>query len=106
MPCYQVNLMSVEFKAENIGLLELAVKALGWTFNNDTAYNSSIVQVFDGRSWMKLRIDGRESIVEKSKLPLVNKLKRKYSELAIMEAAKLKRWSIRKLSEHKMLAVR
>jgi hypothetical protein len=32
MPCYQINTVSVEFKAANKEILQKAVKALGWRF--------------------------------------------------------------------------
>ena len=49
MPCYQMNLISVEFKAKHVNLLEAAAKALGWAFSSSGRYVvcGVVKQVFD-----------------------------------------------------------
>ena len=108
MPCYTINLVSVEFKAENKELLMKALKQAGKTYSYDENLDANKIGVFDPKvgAWMTLFLDGRPSIIPQASMPILNQLKRKYSEVVVLEAARAKRFAIRKLSENKLLAVR
>jgi hypothetical protein len=92
MPCYEVRTMSVEFKAENSGLLDKAVKALGWEIQHSgkTAYvRTKTYDVFE----INLQ-DGKARIREGMQGDL-NALKRAYSMEAIKQAASAKKWAVK-----------
>lgn len=85
MPCYQVNLVSVEFKASNLMMLERATKALKLNFvrtgNNivmgDMQFNTTTNQ-----------ITGRQENI--------NQLKREYSRQTVQTMALKNGWTIQK----------
>jgi hypothetical protein len=107
MPCYTVNLVSVEFKAENKELLVKALKQMGASYSYDENFDANRISVFSAAGgWMHLFLDGRPSRIDATATKALNQLKRKYSEVVVLEAARAKRFAIRKLSENKLLAVR
>ena len=82
MPCYQVNLISVVFKVENIDLLAQAAKALGWRFNRSSD------KVFAGPVTISLGLGKAFSTSQDA----INRLKSQYSTQAVKFAAKAKGW--------------
>ena len=86
MPCYQMNLMNVEFKAKNKRFLLDALTELNITFD---LVGESVV--FDG-----IVIDLLDQTVEFSRYQskLVNLVKREYARQVIHEVSKKKRWVV------------
>ena len=83
MPCYEVNLVSVEFRAENEELLKKAVVGLGWQYEKvaDAVYvNDGQIYIVNGQA----RSESQASI---------NTLKRAYSQEVVKAAAKSKGWA-------------
>ena len=81
MPCYEVNLVSVEFKAENEDLLKRAATALNWDyFKNGLGVQVGPVVIQGERASAR----AQESI---------NVLKRAYSQEVVKAAAKSKGWA-------------
>lgn len=92
MPCYTVNLVSVEFQAKHIDLLESAAKSLGWSYQ---VYGN---QVNIGT----VQIDLKRGIATSYSQSSINKLKQEYSMQAVQLAAKKQKWFIKKKTENKV----
>ena len=91
MPCYTVRMTSVEFKAAHKGLLDEAVKFLGWRQHT----TGSTVRVTTG-NYDVIDIDlarGTATFAENIQ-DRVNELKRAYSAQAIMACAAANDWSV------------
>jgi hypothetical protein len=100
MPCYQMNLVSVEFKAKSKPHLEAALVALGWSYSyfaND----------------MKVRVKGMTLDLETGKAEIsqygqdtLNKLKIAYSVEVVKSEAAKRRWVLKKRAAQKFEARR
>lgn len=99
MPCYEINLATVEFKVKNIGLLERAIYALKWNY----AINGSRVTTSMG-----ITIDLNDQTVSypSGQQDVVNRLKQEYSHEVIKQAAKKKRWILSNKGTNKYIARR
>jgi len=84
MPCYEVKINSVEFKAKNIEKLKTALKELGIFFNE---YNGVI-------SFGRFSINTKTETANypRGEEDRINDIKMKYSEKMIQEIAMKKRW--------------
>ena len=91
MPCYEVRLVSVEFKASNEKILQEAAKALSWGFSK-FSMNGTTVQV--GRVIIHLDQQTAEGRQDE-----INALKRAYSTAAVKAAAKAKGWTLESWKE-------
>lgn len=91
MPCWEVNLITVEFKAKNIDYLTAALKELNINFYQ----NKNIIR-FGSTS---INLDNQT--IETNDINLSNQIKRKYSEIVIKEVAKKKKW-IMKMNQNKI----
>jgi hypothetical protein len=92
MPCYEINLISIQFQVKNRELLEKALDACNLTYWKRHSSNNVIEEI-------RFRIKLDNGIVEMDRNPetltLVNKLKREYSIAAIQKAAKMKKWIVK-----------
>jgi len=95
MPCYLVQLVSVQFKVKHISLLEEAVKSLGWSF---ALHDSRFVVINSG----EIKIDLTNQKAECYSSNLINKLKVAYSTKAIEKVAAKKNWLLKKATNNKM----
>lgn len=92
MPCWEINLMTVEFKIENIDLLLEILKELGYSFNvSDSRISFRDKQ---GRSYTIDTINKRVTM-ERSGSKIINEIKRKYSKKVMENMAKRNRWAVR-----------
>ena len=89
MTCYQVNLISVTFKVENISIFEQAAKALGWAFQR----NGNLIVA--GRVMVNLS----QGKAQSSSQEAINQLKRQYSVQAVKLASKAKGWVLESWKE-------
>jgi len=97
MPCYQVQLMSVEFKVKNVDYLLKALELAGYLrYQYDK--DAQIVYV---NSRMLIDLKNNHIEVPSTDQYYVNVLKRKYSEVVIADIAKKKKWVMKKLNENK-----
>ena len=91
MPCWEVNLMSVEFKVKHIDLLKKAAESLNFKFNYNEQRNEALI------NGMEIRLNTQEATnITSTGLRNLNKLKVAYSEQALMKAAKKKKWIFKK----------
>ena len=86
MPCYTVQLISVEFKAANKELLLSALKKLNWKYKIDKNIITTNGINIDLKAQTAVSYDSN----------LINKLKREYSIEAIKKATTTKQWTMRK----------
>jgi hypothetical protein len=85
MPCYEVRLVTAEFKAENKKILEEAARALNWTveFYGTEAAKIGPVTVYFNKE--RARARNQEDI---------NLLKQSYTKAAVNKAAKMQGWNL------------
>ena len=93
MACYQVNLVSVEFKAKNKKHLENALKSLNIPHN----WNKEVVYL-SGSQY----IDTENNKAKVNDYFDINKLKRAYSIQAVSEMARKKRWIVKQTGNRKI----
>ena len=98
MPCYQMNLVAVEFVTQNIDFLEAALRELGISYNIRT-YEEKVVGVDLGNIYLNIR----DKVVEceRYEMRTVNAIKREYSRQVLKEVAKRKRWVLKQKSNQK-----
>lgn len=90
MPCYEIRIMSVEFKAQHLDLLKEAAEKLGWACQVD----GSKVTIYPS-NWGTIRIDlgAQKAEIPSNLQGKLNELKRAYSSAAIDRVAKLNMWA-------------
>ena len=101
MPCYTVNTMSVEFKAENRELLLESLKNLNATLF-DSKDSNYIRFYFDKANMMiNLKTNKIEAAgyAQSSFFDAVNKIKRSYARTVITTMAKKKKWAVRRRTD-------
>ena len=102
MPCYQVRLVSVEFKAQSKELLLKALERLGWSYVDVPSKN----EIYINRIGVRLMLDQGIADVPTNSQKDLNRLKQKYSAVVVEKIAKKKRWIIRNHADNKMTARR
>ncbi len=104
MPCWEVNLMNVEFKAANRDRLVKAIEEDGFQYTE----LSGVIEMRLGRN-SSIIFDlpnEKATLVNTTDTDPLNKIKRAYSRLTIEEVAKKKRWALRKQGKNKFQMVR
>lgn len=84
MPCYQINVVSLDFKAANKTLVKKAAEKLGLKMLNDTT-----LQTKEGRV---LRLDGNKVWCDQRDQTLVNDLRIGYANAAVTSVATQLGW--------------
>lgn len=99
MPCYEVNRISVDLNIADKSMLEEVIKEMGFTYviNKD---GSMTVQTQFGSISIK---DGFAKFSDQQNQNLLNKIKQKYSRLAIEKVAKKYGFSIAKQPGEKIV---
>jgi len=90
MPCWEVNILSVEFSGRSIELL----KAIGARQVGDNLWEVDGVEID--------LVEGTATGSQRS----INAVKRRYSEAAVRKAAKVNRWSVSKKAARKFQAIK
>lgn len=101
MPCYEINLVSLELKLTSKDRLVQALKELGYRVkvNQNIVYaNDMKFDLVQGR--VTMRYTGKAAVDR------LNRVNRKYSEIALREIAKKKRWAFKMQEENKIRMVR
>ena len=96
MPCYQINLVTVEFKVKHINLLEAAAKALGWSWSQGSG--SKVVVA----GTVRINMEQGTARVDSYNSNSVNRLKVEYSRQAVLLAAKKQKWFVKQQSTQKL----
>jgi len=95
MPCYQMNVMAVEFLARNVDMLLRALDALKLKYVHDGMY------ITVGRQ-VQIDLERQTAEYERYQAPIVNAIKRQYAREVINEVAKRKRWVVKQQSKRKL----
>lgn len=98
MPCYQVRVQRVEFRAERLDLLKKSLESLGL----------KVVQFEQTLSWYE---GGRAVSFSDNQLraPVgvdLDRYKRAYSEIIVKEAAKKRGWQVKKIADNHLQVVK
>jgi hypothetical protein len=94
MPCYEVRLVSVEFKAAHRDLLLQALDELGWGHREE----GRTIYVSGG---LEISLDGQQVRCPKGMQSRVNAIKQKYSEVVLKKVAAKKKWSVKAKGQNK-----
>ena len=89
MPCYEVNTMSVEFKADHVDLLEQALDVLGWVRDWNVA--KTFCRASNG---IELDLRTGKAEIRDGQGGLLNELKRAYSQQVIKKVAQKNHWTV------------
>ena len=90
MPCYQVQSVSVEFKAANATLLDRAIEDLGW------ARDWNVAKTFCRLSrGIELDLRNGKATIRPDQQHQLNELKRSYSRQAVLLAARQNVWQLK-----------
>lgn len=92
MVCWEINLVTVEFRVRNIDFLTTALQRLNIRFS----IQNNIV--YAGYTTINLN----NQTIETTDYNMANKLKREYSKVVVEEIAKKKKWAIKQLSANKV----
>ena len=85
MPCYEENLISVQFTGKSKAILE-KIGVVFYAEGNEGYYNG-------------VNIDLNKGICSSSSQSRINALKRAYSQEAVKQAAKRQGWQVKAISE-------
>jgi len=96
MPCYQVNLMSVELKVRSKETLVQALRRLGKKFVD----NGDVINVPD--EWIIFDLAAGKVSAPANRMVTINKVKQEYSRLVVDKVARAKGWSVRKINNRKL----
>lgn len=100
MPCYTINLVSIELKQENINLVMETLQQMGLNpiLNASKNFISTTIGNFDFTS-KQIRVNRRYT-------GKVNQFKVNYSKNALKLAAKKNKWILKERSNNKYVAVK
>jgi hypothetical protein len=91
MPCYEVRTISVEFKAGNVRLLQLAAAALGY----ETELNGSMLKIIGKYDSFSIDLAAGKASINENQQGTLNKLKQQYSKTVLQEVARKRRWLLK-----------
>lgn len=97
MPCYQVNLINVEFKIKNKQILLDVLKELNIEFL-ETTIGFNIYK----RGFMESEINFITQTAKTNNANSLNKIKKRYAEKIIQQVAIKKKWLFKKIGEGKI----
>lgn len=96
MPCYQVNTVSLKFKAKNIDLIIDVLKLMNLNPLHRNDKISTNIGTFDLKTG---NVTVRQNNIEE-----VNKFRINYSEAILQKAAKKNKWILKKRSQQEYVA--
>jgi hypothetical protein len=94
MPCYEVRLVSVEFKAAHRDLLLQALKEQRLSYREV----GNLIRVEGG---IDIDLDAQNVQCPERLRGLVNGIKQKYSEVVLKKVAEKKKWSVKAKGQNK-----
>ena len=104
MPCWEIRTISIEFKARNQELLTEVLKQMKLNYSVD----GKVVTIRYGSSSIRVDLENEKvSFLETApNARLINSIRVEYSKAAVLKAAKLRKWAVRKQGENKFQLVR
>ena len=102
MPCYVVQLQSLEFKAKNRDMVMAMLEANGYSYQVMSNGRVRVSQRFG----QAITIDFEKQTITGAKYDTdsINKIRRQYSEHILTVAAKKKKWVLKKKASGKFVA--
>jgi rRNA processing protein Krr1/Pno1 len=97
MPCYTVQLTTVEFKAKHSDILEKALETLSLSYSYLNNNQISIIG-----SYLTIDLANQKVRMARNETSLVNRIKQEYSKQAIQLAAAKNKWIVKKLADNKL----
>jgi hypothetical protein len=98
MPCYQTNVVSLDFQAGDLALLQKAAAVLGLTVN-DRGDRREVMK----QGVLVATLRGGKATCSEANVPLVNKLRVQYSREIVGHAALKLGWQKTAKTENKFL---
>ncbi len=96
MPCWEVNLVSVEFKVRNIEVLKVALTQMG--MDPVVWGNGSSVSV----QGLLFDLDNEKVQVSSGYINKLAEVKRQYAMVVVEEVARKKRWVVKNKGKNKL----
>ena len=100
MPCWEVNVYTLEFKAENIDLLKEALESLGYNYEIYELRGETYCSI---RGGIELNLTRGQATVSDYNRDRLNRVKQEYSWKAVEKVAKKKKWFLKKKAEKKAI---
>ncbi len=100
MPCFSVQRISIEFRAEHFDMLDDAVRDLGFVPER----GSDSVSFFANYGRVTVR-DGKVTVDRRDK-HLIDKLRQSYSKQAIKKGNDRYRWALKQTKPNEFIATR
>jgi len=94
-PCWEANVLNLEFNLKSIDLLKEALDSLDLSY---TVRSEGIIQIRASYSSITLNLNKGMATMEERHAPLLNRIRRAYSEKAVEKVAKKKKWIMKKKS--------
>ena len=98
MPCYTVQLTTVEFKAKHVEILRAALDSMKLRYS----YNESSQKIKIIGSYLSIDLAAQKVVCERNETSLVNRIKQEYSRQAIQAAATKNKWIVKQLASNKL----
>lgn len=103
MPCYSIQLMTVEFKNKNIDLLKQALNKLEYKF---IEYDSCLIFRDDYNKVYTINFNKGVVETKRGNTDIINKVKRMYSKQTLIKASKKNKWALRNINTNKYRAIK
>lgn len=100
MPCWEVNVYTLEFKAENIDLLKEALESLGYNYE---IWESRGEMLCSLRGGIELNLTRGQATVSDYNRSKLTRIRQEYSWKAIEKATKKKKWFLKKKAQNKAI---
>jgi hypothetical protein len=98
MPCWEVNVYTVEFKAANLELLKKALESLGYQYEILESRGQLIASISGG---IELNLTKEQATVSDYNRNRLTRIRQEYAWKAIEEKAKQKKWFLKRKSKNK-----
>jgi hypothetical protein len=99
MPCYQMNVVSLDFQAGDLGLLQKAAKVLGL----EVRVRGDRREIVDRADNLVATLTGGKATCTQANVAVVNKLRVQYSREIVGHAALKLGWQKTMKTENKLL---
>lgn len=97
MPCWEVQTMSVEFKAANKELIIKALEANQYRFVD----RGKTIMINTSFGPITLDLEAQQALLDQNQQQHLNELKQAYSEQVLKEVARKRKWLLKKQQQRK-----
>jgi len=101
MPCYQINLVSVEFRVDNLEYLKKVIgQNSAFMSLNQITTDSDSIKIYGRTGYFSLNLKTHQALSTMSSDEF-NFIKREYSKVAVEEIAKKMKWVLKRKADNK-----